>query len=98
MSGPARKRLLWCLGAACALTAGIALFVWLSPKLRVNQETFSLIRPHMKEPEIEGLLGGKGAKTVMPMAKGEFAFQAWTDSSFNGTHDTLRLREWRTPE
>jgi hypothetical protein len=34
----------------------------------------------------------------MTMAKGELAFEAWTDSNFKGTHDTLRLREWRTPE
>lgn len=98
MSGPARKRLLWCLGVACVVTAGILLFAWLNPRLRVSQETFSLIRRQMRETEIEGLLGGRGSNAVFPLAKGEGAIAAWTDDSFQGRHDTLRLREWRTPD
>jgi hypothetical protein len=98
MSGAARKRLLWCLGAACAVTAGTALFAWLSPKLRVSQETFSLIREGMTEADIEGLLGGTGSKTVLTMAKGEGVFAAWTATGFEDSHRTLDAKAWRTPD
>jgi hypothetical protein len=93
-----RKVLLWCLGVAGAVIAGIALFVWLSPKLRVTQETFSSIRPHMTETEIEGLLGGRGSHAAFQPAIGEGAVAAWTDSSFQGRHETLSFKQWRTPD
>src|SRR5882762_2657704 len=93
-----RTRLRWCLGVAFFITAGIALFVWLNPKLRVDQNTFSLIRRHMTETEIEGLIGGRGSNAVMPLERGEGAVAAWTDDDFHGEHGTLRLRQWRTPD
>ena len=98
MSGPARKRLLWCFGVACAVISGITLFACFSPKLRVSQDTFSSIRPHMTETEIEGLLGGRGSIAVLGLAKGEGVVEAWTDDSAQGMHETLRYKAWRTPD
>src|SRR5262245_61530505 len=98
MNALTRKRILWCLGVVCVFAAGLAVFVWLSPKLRVSRATFSLIQRKMTEPEVEGLLGGRGSKAVMQTAKGELAVEAWTDAGFQGSHDTLRIREWRTPD
>ena len=53
----------------------------------------------MTETEVESLLGGKGSKAAsLPLVKGETCMEAWTDPTFQGRHETLRLREWRTPD
>src|SRR5262245_40191795 len=102
MNGSIRKRLVGCLCIVCVFAAGLAVFVWLSPKLRVSQETFSQIRRQMTEAEIEDLLGGRGSKrdskTALGLAQGEGVFAAWTDDSALGKHETLRYMAWRTPD
>lgn len=98
MRKPTRKRVLWCLGVVCVFAAGLALFAWLTPKLRVSQETFSMIRPNMTEAEIEGLFGGRGSKTVLGVTKYEGVLGAWTAVGFEGSHQTLNAKAWRTPD
>ncbi len=80
---------------ACVVAAGIVLFAWLNPRLHVSGETFASIRPQMTESDIEALLGGRGSKADLPLAKGEGVVEAWTHANFQGNHESLDLKQWR---